>query len=112
MGDYIVPNTKPAPHHYAIRCPGFTASNNLGVPGPVGKYGIQITRCSEPQDENNVQVGERTPVPDVIIADVVAIAGEMHTLSDGVTRLSVAQILDAVNTFVNAHKGDNLPPIG
>jgi hypothetical protein len=106
MTDVIVFNTKPAPNRYEIRCTGFIATNNLGVPGPVGKYGMTIRRIKEPQDVQGNQVGERQPIDDVVIPDLAVVAGEHYTLNDGTT-LTVAQILEAVNAFTDAHKAEN-----
>lgn len=108
MPDLIIPNLKPAAAQYEVRCPSFTAFNNLGIwPEIVGKYSMNIARVLEPQDGNGNQVGERRPLPDVIIPDIIQLAAFQYQLRDG-TKLTVAQILEAVNLFVDAHKGENI----
>ncbi len=106
MPDVIVINTRPSPARFEVRSTGFTATNNLGVKGPFGKYGMTIQRIKEPQDEQGNQVGPREAVTDVVIPDVVLLAGEKYTLSDG-TVLTAGQILEAVNAFTDAHKAEN-----
>jgi hypothetical protein len=110
MPDLLVRNTKPAIYQYEVRCPSFTAFNNLGAPGPGGKYSLSIQRVSEPQDQQGNQIGERIALPEVQFPELLVAAGERYTLSDG-TVLTVAQLLEGVNRFVDAHKGDNLPPL-
>ncbi len=111
MPDVIVINTKPAPVRYEVRCPGFTTSNDLGVPGPLGKYSVVIQRIQEPQDNDGNQVGPRTDLPPVVIPDVVMLAAENYILRDG-TKLNAGQILEAVNLFVDAHKAENIGGVG
>jgi len=110
MPDLLVRNTKPAIFQYEVRCPSFTASNNLGAPGPMGKYSVAIQRVAEPQDQQGNQVADRIQLPDVSFPEILAKAGEHYKLADG-TVLSVAQLLEGINLFVDAHKGDNLPPL-
>lgn len=107
MPDLILPYTKAMPAQIAVRCPGFVTMNNLGVVGPQGKYGIAIKRMAEPQDKGGNQCADRYELPDVVITDVVLIANETVVLSDG-SKISVGRLLDAVNCFIDAHKGDGL----
>ena len=103
MTDVIIPNTAPVPTRFEVRCTAMVSSNNLGINVLPGKYGMQIQRVKEPQDAMGVQVGERIPLPDVNL-DVFDIIGETHVLQDG-TKLTVGQILEAVNAVIDAHKG-------